>query len=76
MKERNVSVPLNLITTKIADTLPSQIRHSPHLFACAQKISTLVFSLPSSWWNSLLCYVSVQYICFSSLGGIRKDFDL
>lgn len=43
MKERNVSVPLNLIATKIADTLPSQTRRSPHLFACAQKISTLFF---------------------------------
>lgn len=43
MKERNVSVPLNLIATKIADTLPSLTRHSPHLFACTQKISTLFF---------------------------------
>lgn len=32
MKERNVSVPLNLIATKIADTLPSQTRQSPTCF--------------------------------------------
>lgn len=43
MKERNVSVPLNLIATKIADSLPSQTRRSPHLFACTQKICTLGF---------------------------------
>lgn len=76
VKERNVSVPLNLIATKIADTLPSQTCRSPHLFACAQKISSLFFTpLFSSWYNSFSHSFSVWYIHFPGLGVAWKDFD-
>lgn len=54
----------------------------PHLSACIQKISSLIYPFspfplpPTSGWSSFSLRVSVRHTRFPSLGVAWKDFDL